>query len=73
MAIVAGHTFVQGQCDCGKRWFDVRWATKDDLGKPGWAHSGDLNERELSEIEAKKEEEESAMVSGYGGGRLIRS
>ncbi len=35
-----GHKFKEGLCDCGRRLVDLRWVTKDDVGKPGIAHSG---------------------------------
>lgn len=58
MPTIAGHTFVMQsdgtrKCTCGKDWRDVAPATKHDLRKVGWAHSGELTENELAQIHAE--------------------
>ncbi len=52
---IAGHVFdIQWRwCTCGKKFVDIAPATQDDIGQPGWAHSGALNEKEFNEIRAE--------------------
>lgn len=60
MATIAGHTFTdtpQGKrvCVCGRAWIDVAPATRADIGKAGWAHSGALTEGEYQQIDQERE------------------
>ncbi len=63
---IAGHDFVFGpggrRCAmCERLYADISWATKSDVGKtPNLAHSGLLNEEELSQIH--KENDRSWMA-----------
>jgi hypothetical protein len=60
---IAGHEFdLNGFCrkaNCDikpqARMSDILNATKADLNKLGWAHSGSLNQTELDEITKKKD------------------
>ena len=47
---IAGHTFVNGVCDCGRKRSDLSGVTRNAIGNRGWAHTGDLNENEYREI-----------------------
>lgn len=58
--IIAGHTFVprsngRDECDCGKTWVDIASATEADIGKLGWAHTGNMNEYEYKTIVKERE------------------
>ena len=65
MPTIAGHNFgPNGFCTfschnsercCGRRFSDISMATKDDIGKPGWAHYGDLTATEYGEIEKERD------------------
>lgn len=60
MSTIAGHTFVlspdgKEKCACGKEWIDVAPASKQDIKKLGWAHSGELTETEYGQIDAERE------------------
>ena len=60
MGTIAGHTFVERPegraCEnCGRKWIDVAGATKQDIDKPNIAHTGLLNEAELTQIEKERE------------------
>lgn len=65
MATIAGHAFgANGFCTfsipncertCGKRFSDISMAKPEDIGKPGWAHYGNLTGTELSEITQETE------------------
>ena len=70
--IVAGHTFEGAGSDqcctatvvrdgetvmCGRFWTEIEDCGPDDLGKPGLAHVGTLNQAELDQIVAKREAE----------------
>lgn len=63
MGLIAGHRFgMDGFCElliddvlCRRKFCDISSATRANLNQKGWAHRGDLNETELSEIEAEKE------------------
>jgi hypothetical protein len=60
MATVAGHTFVDSldgrKCQgCGKLWVDIAPVTRDDIGRAGWAHSGQLTQDEYEQIVAERE------------------
>jgi hypothetical protein len=54
---IAGHTFADTPagrvCSCGKRWTDIASATRANIGEHGWAHHGELIEREADEITAE--------------------
>jgi hypothetical protein len=62
---VAGHIFEGVGSDqrcvlegCGGRWWtEIMHCDRSHLGKPNFAHSGDLNEAELTQIEHKKQHE----------------
>lgn len=55
---IAGHTFIDGvkgeQCACGRLWIMIEDTTAADVGKPGIAHVGTLNEQEYYQIEAER-------------------
>ena len=59
MTPIAGHIFVETihglRCECGARWRDVLGARREGVGTFGWAHTGQLLEREYLEIEAERE------------------
>ena len=59
MSTIAGHTFVwtgHGDiCSCGKRRVDLCGITRADIGKPGWAHYGDLSAHEYEQVVAMLE------------------
>jgi hypothetical protein len=61
---VAGHAFVNGQCSCGRRWLDIQWYTKADVGQPGIAHMGNLNGPEAEQIEVTKREQDARFGLG---------
>lgn len=71
---IAGHPrkiISQGWCDCGVLWAKLRYATKDCIGQPGYAHQGALNEKELREVEVEVEREAgriSAAMADLGAG-----
>lgn len=58
LQMVAGHTFAgvgsDEKCECGRYWHGIWGVTREDIGKPNIAHSGDLNEREYDQIQVKK-------------------
>lgn len=58
--MIAGHTFTDTPSGrvclgCGKRWTDIAPATRANIGEHGWAHHGELIEREADEIIAERE------------------
>lgn len=56
MPYVAGHAFNdEGRCECRRRLVDILGCTKADIGQDGIAHSGQLTEFELSQIETERE------------------
>jgi hypothetical protein len=61
MPTIAGHTFEMApdgrRCvtgECRKLWADISYATKDDIGKSGWAHTGTLSQPEYDQIVAER-------------------
>jgi hypothetical protein len=58
--IVAGHSFAWTngveRCVCGRTWDQISECTVDDVGKLELAHVGALNNAELEQIWAYKEE-----------------
>lgn len=57
---IAGHNFIRTTagltCEgCQRRLVDVTGATKADIGKAGWAHSGLLTHAEYEEIVAYRD------------------
>ena len=53
---IAGHEFNSWDvCSCGKRWTDIMHADHDCIGKIGFAHSADLRDYELDQIEVERE------------------
>lgn len=66
MATIAGHSFVWGVCTCGRRWTDIRNTTQADVGKPNIAHIGNINAREVTEIEAERMAEDSRIADAMG-------
>ena len=65
---IAGHEFdLRGVCvigDCRKRLAEILGATQADVGQPGWAHTGNLNGDELSQIVAERDRIWSAHLGG---------
>lgn len=65
MATIAGHRFgPDGHCEfsvadgtrsCGKTFADIASATKEDINKEGWAHTGKLSATEYQEIDTQRE------------------
>lgn len=57
--LIAGHVFEETPngrvCACGARWVDVLQARREHIGTQGWAHTGNLIEREYDEIEAERD------------------
>lgn len=52
--MIAGHTFgIEGRCTCGLRFGDISGAGPEHINKPHWAHSGNLTQHELTEIQAE--------------------
>lgn len=62
-----GHTFVNGECACGRKLVDIQWVTMEDLDKPGIAHSGRAVEYEIRQIMAlaQKMRENIAKACGW--------
>jgi hypothetical protein len=70
---IAGHSFAETcsgrRCistDCNGRtcfmsWLSIRDATALDLGSPGIAHTGNLNDDELASIVEERAREEAAV------------
>jgi hypothetical protein len=58
---IAGHTFIEApdgrrRCrDCNKAWVDVAGATKDDINRSWWCHSGVGSETEYKQVEAERD------------------
>ena len=65
---IAGHSFdfngicqgknSAGELNCSlphRKLSEILGATKENLGQPGWAHTGTLNQSELDEIVKKRE------------------
>lgn len=63
---IAGHTFVHGLCECGRRWADIRGATDADIDRSGIAHTGVLTARELAQIEEVRVAEDTAIARAMG-------
>lgn len=65
-ATVAGHTFAgvgsDEKCECGIYWHGIWGVTREDIGKPNIAHSGDLNEREYDQIQVKKARDDARFT-----------
>lgn len=76
MANIAGHNFDAGplgnHCSntrytdgvahpCGRNLVDILCASRDDIGKEGFACSGTLTETEYNQIEAERERIWKAM------------
>lgn len=65
--VIAGHNFEAGplgnHCSglasdgtvCGKNLVDILGATEADIGKPGWAHTGNLSQSEYAQIVAERD------------------
>lgn len=51
---IAGHTFVDGQCSCGRAWTDIMNIDMSFMHEAGYAHTGNLNEAEINQIIAEK-------------------
>lgn len=68
---IAGHTFVGqwNRCSCDKRFSDISWATRANVGEMHIAHSGALNEREADEITAERERFWLALTDVAGSSR----
>jgi len=53
---IAGHTYdLSGWCTCNRRFGDISGVTKEDIGQKGWAHTGELSQREFDEIIAERD------------------
>ena len=60
MTIIAGHNFTDTAAGrvclgCGKRWTDITFATRANIGEVDIAHTGALNEQEADEITAERD------------------
>jgi hypothetical protein len=57
--MIAGHLFSETPngrvCSCGARWVDVLLARREDVGQPGFAHTGYLTDHEYAQIEEARE------------------
>lgn len=54
MSSIAGHWFgADGMCSCNRRFGDISGAGPEHIGKPHYAHVGNLTAVELSEIQAE--------------------
>jgi hypothetical protein len=72
---IAGHSFedspsgrrcIATDCNgktCFMSWLSIRDATAADLGSPGIAHVGNLNDAELASIVEERAREEAAVWS----------
>jgi hypothetical protein len=63
---VAGHTFTNGLCACGRRWVDIMTCTRADIDQPNIAHSGRLTGHEADEIVAAKEKQDKRIADAFG-------
>lgn len=78
MRIIAGHTFIDTHrgvaCEgCGVLYVHVMVATKDDINKKGYCHSGSLTENEYNQIVQERDRLWTAVAdvaSGRGGGAI---
>ena len=61
---IAGHTFdtsLDPICTCGIAWTDIRETQPDQIGKPGIAHSGCLNQAEYDSIANERDRREKVL------------
>ena len=66
--MIAGHDFgPSGACGFGIRWVDIRNMGREDVNRPGIAHSGNLTDYEYREIEAKRGAEDAALAAAMEG------
>ena len=63
---IAGHTFENGACVCGRKWVDIRNCALSDIGEEGIAHSGRLTTHELVQIESTRALEDIALSKAFG-------
>jgi len=66
MPKIAGHEFINGKCDCGRLWLDIRNTGTADIGARDIAHVGTLSATELNQILLEKTAEEDRIVNATG-------
>ena len=72
--LVAGHLFQKdGKCLCGKRFDDISGALNEDIGKLGWAHSGQLTSGEYDQIAKERDRIWSHVVGCATGSGPVQA
>jgi hypothetical protein len=51
--LIAGHTFIDGRCECGRKWVDIKHVDMTYMNEVGYAHTGGLNIMEIAQIMAE--------------------
>jgi hypothetical protein len=72
---IAGHYFIETPhgrvCKtCGKLYVQVSIVEKSDIGKPGWAHNGNLYANEYEQIQRENERMWGHVVGVAAGGAV---
>ena len=68
--MIAGHLFQDTPhgrvCACGMTWARLAQANASDINRSGLAHTGNLIDRELAEIDAERERVWACVVAVAG-------
>lgn len=64
--LAGGHTFLNGECSCGRRLTDVQWITLEDVNKPDIAHTGLATAYEVEQIMRLAKQMRVNMANVFG-------
>lgn len=62
---VAGHTFINGRCHCGRKWVDIRNCDETFVAAVGVACVGQLNMAEANQILTARADEDARIERAF--------